>query len=230
MTTRSDKHHRTIRSFVRREGRITDGQQRALAELLPRYGVPAGETLLDLQALFGRRAPVHVEIGFGNGEALATLAGAHPENDYIGIEVHRPGVGALLQRLEADGIGNVRVISVDALQVLEQRIPDASLAAVCIFFPDPWPKKRHHKRRLVQPEFVALLRRKLNIGATLHMATDWEDYAQHMMQVLSQAEGFENCAGVGRYALAGERPPTKFERRGQRLGHGVWDLLFERRS
>lgn len=230
MTTRPVFPHRPIRSFVRREGRITDGQQRALAELLPRHAVPEGDTLIDLQALFGRRAPVHVEIGFGNGEALAAMAGAHPENDYIGIEVHRPGIGALLRRLETDGIGNVRVISVDALQVLAQRIPDESLAAVCIFFPDPWPKKRHHKRRLIQPAFVTLLRRKLKIGATLHLATDWEHYAQHMMHVLSQAEGLENCAGAGRYALAGERPPTRFERRGQRLGHGVWDLVFERRA
>lgn len=221
---------RPIRSFVRREGRITDAQQRALAELLPRYGVPESDSLLDLQALFGRRAPLHVEIGFGNGEALATMAGAHPENDYIGIEVHRPGVGALLQRLETDGISNVRVICADALQVLEHRIPDETLNAVCIFFPDPWPKKRHHKRRLIQPQFVALLRRKLKIGATLHLATDWEHYAQHMLHVLSQAEGFENCVRVGGYALPGERPRTKFERRGQRLGHGVWDLVFERRA
>lgn len=228
----SDVQHprRPIRSFVRREGRITDGQKRALAELLPRYGVPAGDTLLDLEALFGRRAPVHVEIGFGNGEALAAMASAHPENNYLGIEVHRPGVGALLQRLEADAIGNVRVIGIDALPVLEQRIPDAVLSAVCIFFPDPWPKLRHHKRRLIQPGFLALLRRKLKVGARLHLATDWEDYARHMLQVLSAAEGFENCAGVGRFATPGERPPTKFERRGQRLGHGVWDLVFERRD
>ena len=223
--------HRTIRSFVRREGRITEGQQRALAELLPRYGVPPGDAPIDLTALFGRNAPVHVEIGFGNGDALAAMASAHPHNDYLGIEVHRPGVGALLRQLDAGSIANVRVISADAVQVLEQRIDDDALSAVCLFFPDPWPKKRHHKRRLVQPEFLALLRRKLKVGTRLHFATDWEDYAQHMLKVLSAAEGFENSAGAGQFAPSPTtRPPTKFERRGQRLGHGVWDLIFERCS
>jgi tRNA (guanine-N7-)-methyltransferase len=221
--------HRPIRSFVRREGRLTDAQQRALNELWPRYGVPPGETPIDFGALFGRDAPVHLEIGFGNGEALAAMADAHPENDYLGIEVHRPGVGALLRRLASDGIANVRVISADAREVLEQRIPDSSLSAVYLFFPDPWHKKRHHKRRLVQTEFVELLRRKLKPGGLLHFATDWEDYARHMLAVLSNAEGFQNTAGQGQFAPRPEtRTLTKFERRGRKLGHGVWDLVFRR--
>jgi tRNA (guanine-N7-)-methyltransferase len=223
------KHHRAIRSFVRREGRITEAQRRALNELLPRYGVPEDNVLLDFVTLFGRDTPVHLEIGFGNGEALAAMAAAHPQNNYLGIEVHRPGVGVLLRRLSADSIANVRVISADAKDVLEQRIPDGALDAVSIFFPDPWPKNRHHKRRLVQPVFIELLRRKLKIGGQISLATDWEDYAQHMLAVLSVAVGFENSAGANRFALRPvARPLTKFERRGQRLGHSVWDLMFRR--
>jgi tRNA (guanine-N7-)-methyltransferase len=223
------KSHRTIRSFVRREGRITEAQKRALEELLPRYGIEAGAAPLDFVALFGREAPVHLEIGFGNGEALASMALAHPQNNYLGIEVHRPGVGVLLRRLDAECILNVRVACTDAREVLEQRIPDACLNAVYVFFPDPWHKQRHHKRRLVQPEFVALLCRKLKPGGTLHLATDWEDYARQMLAVLSVAEGFENVAGPDQYAPRPEaRPRTRFERRGQRLGHGVRDLVFRR--
>ena len=222
---------RTIRSFVRREGRITEAQKRALDELLPRYGVAPGNAPLDFAALFGRVAPVHIEIGFGNGEALAAMAAVHPHNDYLGIEVHGPGVGMLLRRLSADSIANVRVISADAKDVLEQRIPDGALDAISIFFPDPWPKNRHHKRRLVQPALLELLRRKLKIGGQINLATDWEDYAQHMLAVLSAAEGFENSAGANRFApRPTTRPLTKFERRGQRLGHGVWDLVFRRLS
>lgn len=223
------QRHRAIRSFVRREGRITDAQRRALAELLPRYGVEPGEALLDFVALFGRAAPVHLEIGFGNGEALAAKALAHPQYNYLGIEVHRPGVGVLLRRLNAECIPNVRVDCTDAKEVLELRIPDASLDAVYVFFPDPWHKLRHHKRRLVQPEFIALLRRKLKLGGTLHLATDWEDYARQMLALLSAAEGFENVAGQDQYApRPAARPRTRFERRGQRLGHSVWDLVFRR--
>lgn len=221
--------HRPIRSFVRREGRITDGQRRALAELLPRYGVEPGEAPLDFRALFGRDAPAHLEIGFGNGEALAAMAAAHPRNNYLGIEVHRPGVGALLRRIEAESLANVRVACTDARELLERRVPESSLSAVYVFFPDPWHKKRHHKRRLVQPEFVALLSRKLKTGGTLHLATDWEDYARQMLALLSADTGFENAAGPGQYAPRPEtRPRTRFERRGQRLGHGVWDLVFRR--
>lgn len=222
---------RTIRSFVRREGRITGAQRRALEELLPRYGVPEADALLDFATLFGRVAPVHLEIGFGNGEALAAMATAHPQHNYLGIEVHRPGVGSLLRRLDAEGLANVRVLSADAKEVLERRIPDNALDAVCIFFPDPWPKKRHHKRRLVQPAFLTLLHRKLKVGGRLHLATDWEDYAQQMLAVLSAAGALENSAGAERFApRPPERPLTKFERRGQRLGHAVWDLVFQRRA
>ena len=220
---------RPIRSFVRREGRITKAQERALTELWPRYGVDAGDAPLDLCALFGRKAPVHVEIGFGNGDVLAAMAARHPEYDYLGIEVHRPGIGALLRRLEAAGLGNARVMRADAKEVLARNIPDAALSAVNIFFPDPWPKKRHHKRRLIQPEFAELVRRKLQPGGMLHLATDWRDYAEQMLDVLSQTPGFENTAAAGAFApRPEERPLTKFEQRGKRLGHEVYDLSFRR--
>ena len=221
--------HRPIRSFVRREGRITKAQERALTELWPRYGVDAGDAPLDFRALFGRAAPVHVEIGFGNGDVLAAMAARHPEYDYLGIEVHRPGIGALLRRLEAAGLGNARVMRADAKEVLARNIPDAALSAVNIFFPDPWPKKRHHKRRLIQPEFAELVRRKLQPGGMLHLATDWRDYAEQMLDVLSQTPGFENTAAAGAFApRPEERPLTKFEQRGKRLGHEVYDLSFRR--
>ncbi len=220
---------RPIRSYVRREGRITEAQRRALAELLPRYGIDEGEALLDFSAVFGRRAPVVLEIGFGTGEALAAMAKQHPEQDYLGIEVYRPGVGRLLRRLQAEGIANARVLIGDAGEILARRIPDASLAGVCLFFPDPWPKKRHHKRRLVQPSFAALLCRKLAPGGYIHAATDWQDYAEHMMAVFSQTLLLENAVGPGRYAeRPPERPLTRFEQRGQELGHRVWDLIFRR--
>jgi tRNA (guanine-N7-)-methyltransferase len=218
---------RPIRSFVRREGRFTDAQRRAFATLLPRYGVPEGDAILDPAALFGRSAAVHLEIGFGNGETLVAMAAAHPENNYLGIEVHRPGVGALLRRIEADGLANIRVACTDAVETLS-RIPDAALDAVYVF-PDPWPKKRHHKRRLVQPAFLALVQRKLKPGGVLALATDWEDYAQHMLAMLSASGGFENLAGPGGFApRAAGRPLTRFEQRGRRLGHRVRDLAFRR--
>ena len=220
---------RPVRSFVRREGRFTTAQRRAVDSLLPKYGVPEGDEPIDFTALFGRAAPVHLEIGFGNGEALAAMARLHPEINFLGIEVHRPGVGALLQRLEAEALSNVRVISADAVDVLSRRIPDQSLSALYLFFPDPWPKLRHHKRRLVQPGLVSLVRHKLQIGGLWHLATDWEDYARHMLAVLTDAEGFENASGPGQFAARPEsRPLTRFERRGQKLGHGVWDLVFRR--
>ncbi len=221
--------HRPIRSYVRREGRITRAQQRALTELWPHYGIDRGETPLDLEAAFARPAPVMLEIGFGNGDALAAMAAAHSQHNYLGIEVHRPGVGSLLLKLERQAIANVRVICADATQVLQQNIADGVLAAVYIFFPDPWPKKRHHKRRLLQAAFIQLLRLKLTPGGRLHVATDWQDYAESVMAVLEAAPGFVNVAGRGEYAPRPEyRPETRFERRGQRLGHGVWDLIFER--
>ncbi len=220
---------RRIRSFVRREGRLTPGQQRAMDELFPRFGIEAGETPLDLDTLFGRNAPRILEIGFGNGESLAEIAKNHPQNDYIGIEVHRPGVGHLLLKIEELGLTNVRVICADAVEVLEKLVPDASLDALYLFFPDPWHKKRHHKRRQVQPEWAQLVRRKLKSGGQLHLATDWQNYAEHMLEVMNAAEGFANLSDNNDYVTKPDyRPETKFERRGMRLGHGVWDLLFEK--
>jgi tRNA (guanine-N7-)-methyltransferase len=222
---------RRIRSFVRREGRLTPGQQRAMEELFPRFGIEAGEEMLDLDAIFGRSAPRILEIGFGNGESLAEIAKNHPQNDYLGIEVHRPGVGHLLQLIEEQGLTNLRVMSEDAVEIMEKQIPDGSLDALYLFFPDPWHKKRHHKRRQVQPEWAQLVRRKLKVGGHLHMATDWENYAEHMLEVLSAAEGFINTSETGDYVPKPDyRPETKFERRGLRLGHGVWDLVFEKIS
>lgn len=220
---------RPIRSFVRREGRLTTGQARALHELWPQFGIEPGAATIDCVQTFGHDAPVILEIGFGNGESLATIAAAHPENNYIGIEVHRPGVGSLLLRLEEQGIKNVRVICHDASEIIQKNIADESLNSIYLFFPDPWPKKKHHKRRLVQPGFVQQLRRKLKVGGRFHMATDWENYAEHMMAVVSDAEGFFNIAGEGNYSPKPEyRPETKFERRGKKLGHGVRDLVFQR--
>ncbi len=220
---------RRIRSFVRREGRLTPGQQRAMDELFPQYGIAAGDEALDLDAIFGRAAPRILEIGFGNGESLAEIAKNHPQNDYLGIEVHRPGVGHLLQLIQEQGLSNLRVMSEDAVEIMEKQIPDGSLDALYLFFPDPWHKKKHHKRRQVQPAWAQLVRRKLKPGGKLHLATDWENYAEHMLEVLSAAEGFRNTSPTGDYVRKPDyRPETKFERRGLRLGHGVWDLLFEK--
>jgi len=208
---------------------MTDGQRKAFETLWARFGVERPEGLLDLPAVFGRDAPTVLEIGFGNGDSLAEMAAADPGRNYLGIEVHRPGVGHLLRILDEQGIGNVRVMSHDAVEILEQHIADASLAALHLYFPDPWHKKRHHKRRILQPEFVALVARKLQHDGRVHLATDWEDYAQQMLETLSAAPEFTNTAGPGRYAPRPEyRPLTKFEQRGKRLGHGVWDLLFRR--
>ncbi len=225
----ADKPLRRVRSFVRRTGRLTEGQQRALDELWPRFGLmPEGEVLV-LDEVFGRSAPKILEIGFGMGDALAAMALSQPENDYLGIEVHRPGVGRLLAMLGEQGSDNVRLFCHDAVEVLNQRIANESLDRVLIFFPDPWHKRRHNKRRLIQAGFVALLRTKLKPAGVLHMATDWEEYAEQMMRELSEAEGFRNLEGEGNYAPRPDyRPITKFEKRGQRLGHGIWDLLFER--
>lgn len=221
---------RTVRSFVRRQGRITSAQRRALDTLWAHYGVEAqAAAVLDLDRVFGRRAPRVLEIGFGNGDALLTLAARNPGTDYLGIEVHRPGIGHLFLGLQAAGLDNVRVLCADARQVLEHHLADDALDQVCLFFPDPWVKKRHHKRRLVQEDFVELVRRRLKPGGRLDMATDWGDYAGHMMEVLSAAPGFRNLAGPGIYAPRPDfRPPTRFEQRGQRLGHRVWDLAFQR--
>ena len=214
---------------MRREGRLTEGQRRGLQAQWPTCGIEPGSEMLDLDAEFGRNAPRILEIGFGMGESLATMAAAHPENDYLGIEVYRPGVGSLLRRVGENGSTNVRVISEDAVVVLAKMIPDCSLDRLQLFFPDPWHKIRHHKRRIVQPGFVALICQKLKPGGVFHMATDWQAYAEHMMEVMNAAPGYQNCIAQGEYAPRPEsRPLTRFEQRGHRLGHGVWDLLFER--
>jgi tRNA (guanine-N7-)-methyltransferase len=220
--------HPPIRSYVLRAGRVGSGQARALAELGPRYVLPYRGEVLDLGAVFGRDAPRILEIGFGMGEGLAETAAAHPENDYLGIEVHTPGVGALLKQIGERGLDNVRIVQHDAVEVLERMIDPASLAGVHIFFPDPWHKKRHHKRRLIQPPFVAMLAQRIAPGGYLHLATDWEGYAQQMLEVLSAEPSLVNTA-QGFCERPETRPLTKFEQRGLRLGHGVWDLLFRRR-
>jgi len=216
---------RRIRSFVLRQGRMTVAQHRALEELLPEYGLPEGA--LDLPALFGRDARRTLEIGFGSGDTLLELAQRRPDEDFLGVEVHRPGVGRLLLNLKTAGIRNVRLACEDAVQLLSTRLPAESLDAVLIYFPDPWPKKRHHKRRLLQPEFTSLLAEKLKAGGRLHFATDWEDYARHALEVLSAAAAFRNATSAGGYLpRPAERPPTRFERRGLKLGHAVFDLVF----
>jgi tRNA (guanine-N7-)-methyltransferase len=225
-------HHRPIRSYVLREGRLTSGQERAFRELWPRFGVDwAPGRPLDLPPLFGDERPVYLEIGFGNGETLLALAARHPERDYLGIEVHRPGVGHLLLELDKRALTNVRVLRQDAVEVLAQGLAPGCLAGIYLFFPDPWPKTRHHKRRILNAELARLAARALRPGGLFHAATDWGPYAEQMLAVLSDAEPlFENAAGPGAFAPRPEdRPLTRFERRGQRLGHGVWDLVFIRR-
>ena len=220
---------RRIRSFVLRTGRMTEGQKRAYDLHWPSKGLELKNGAIVLPEVFGRDAPVVLEIGFGMGDSLAQMAAAEPDKDFIGVEVHSPGVGRLMHLIDESGIENLRAYCDDAVEVLEQCIADNSLSRVQIYFPDPWHKKRHHKRRLVQPEFVQLLRRKLKPDGVIHLATDWENYAEHMMLVMSGAERFRNTQGEGVFAPRPDfRPVTKFEKRGERLGHGVWDLLFEK--
>lgn len=225
----SDHPHRGIKSYVLRTGRMTPAQRRGLDDHLADRGLSVADGPLDQVAAFGRIAPLVLEIGFGMGLSLAAMAKAAPERDFIGIEVHPPGVGKLLALCAQRGIDNVRVYNDDAVVVIEQCIADASLAAIQIYFPDPWPKKRHHKRRLIQPPFIALLTSKLAAGGTLHLATDWEPYAVQMLEVLSGEAGLANLSPTGDFIeRPAWRPETRFEQRGARLGHGVWDLLFER--
>jgi len=228
----NDLRNRPIRSFVMRAGRQTLAQTRALEELWPRYGVEFSPQPLSLDAVFGRAAPRTLEIGFGNGEHLASLAAAHPERDYFGVEVHKPGVGHLLLLAETNKLANVRVSTHDAVEVLRDQIPPASLDEVLVLFPDPWHKKRHHKRRLIQSPFVELIASRMRAGGTLRLATDWEEYALQMFEVLNAATGlFANLSPTGEWMPRPEdRAPTRFEKRGARLGHGVWDLSFERRA
>ena len=221
---------RKVRSFVLREGRLTAGQQRALDTLWPRYGLERSGGLLEAQAVFGRDAPRVLEIGYGMGQSLVQMAATEPDKDFIGIEVHRPGVGALLMAIEESGVTNLRSYCDDAVDILEQCIADDSLSRVQLYFPDPWHKKKHHKRRIVQPAWVQLVQRKLASGGVLHMATDWQDYADHMLAVMQVESGWQNLAGDQEFsARPAWRPETKFERRGARLGHGVWDLLYRKR-
>lgn len=225
------EHPRAVRSFVTRAGRITPAQQRALAELWPKYGLEFSAQPLDLRALYGRAAPCTIEIGFGNGDNLLRLAAAHPQRDFLGIEVHRAGVGRLLLALEAQQLRNVHIICHDAVEVLAAQVPPLSVQEILILFPDPWPKKRHHKRRLLQAAFVALAASRLASGGQLRVATDWEPYAQHMLETLNASAALESLAPDGGFVpRPGEREPTRFERRGERLGHEVWDLAYRKRT
>jgi tRNA (guanine-N7-)-methyltransferase len=217
---------RAIRSFVRRAGRITVAQTRALESLWPRFGIEADGKLLDFNALYGRYAPLVLEIGFGNGEQLLARAAREPHLNFLGIEVHEPGVGHLLLAADQAGLSNLRLIRHDAVEVLNTQVPENSLAEVQILFPDPWPKKRHHKRRLIQSAFIELLASRLCVGGLLHLATDWEPYAEHMREVLQACSAFSTDSV--QTGAAPERAATRFERRGTRLGHRVQDLLYRR--
>jgi tRNA (guanine-N7-)-methyltransferase len=219
------EEHRHIRSFVLRQGRVSNAQQRAHDTLLPKFGIPYTPQLIDLDAIYGRCAPKILEIGFGMGETTATIAAARPENDYLGIEVHTPGVGSLLKEIGERELSNVRIIQHDAVEVLHNMIAPGSLDGTHVFFPDPWPKKRHHKRRLLQPPLVALLASRLKPGAYLHAATDWQEYAEQILDVFSHEPLLKNTAD-GFAPRPDYRPQTKFETRGLRLGHGVWDIIF----
>ncbi|MHB1236488.1 MAG: tRNA (guanosine(46)-N7)-methyltransferase TrmB [Gallionella sp.] len=228
MTDTTDPSKRHIRSFVLRQGRVSPAQQRACDTLLPRFGIPYTAQALDLDPAFGRSAPKILEIGFGMGDSTASIALAHPENDYLALEVHTPGVGNLLKLVDTQHISNIRIIQHDAVEVVRDMLGEATLDGIQIFFPDPWHKARHNKRRLIQAPFVALLAGKLKPGGYIHVATDWEDYAMQVLKVLNEDALLENTAAD--YApRPAYRPLTKFEQRGLRLGHGVWDLLFRRK-
>ena len=220
---------RPVRSFVLRQGRVSNAQQRHHEEGMPRWGIPYAQTPLDLTAVFGREAPCFLEIGCGMGETTAAIAAAHPQHNYIGIEVHTPGVGSLLKEIATRELSNLRVIQHDAVEVVQHMIPLNALAGIHIYFPDPWPKKRHHKRRLIQAPFVNALASRLAPGGYFHCATDWEEYAVQMLDVLSAEPLLTNTAD-GFAARPAWRPQTKFETRGLRLGHGVWDVLFIRKE
>jgi len=229
MSETEDLSKRHIRSFVLRAGRVSVAQQRAIDTWLPRYGIPYITRQLDLDQAFGRKAPKIFEIGFGMGDSTATIAAAHPEIDYLALEVHTPGVGNLLKLIDSEHLNNIRIMQHDAVEVLRDMIPDGTLDGVHIFFPDPWHKARHNKRRLIQSPFIAKLVQKLKPGGYIHVATDWQDYAEQVLRVLSEEPLLENTAAD--YAPRPDyRPLTKFEQRGLRLGHGVWDLVFRRKK
>lgn len=224
------KKLRRVRSFVRRDGRMTEAQKRALDESWPQWGLEVSQGLINFNDVFQREAPCILEIGFGSGYSLIAAAKEHPEENFIGIETHQPGIGNLLLHIDTEQVKNIRVYYADAVDVLNQCIPSHSLDIIQLFFPDPWPKRRHHKRRLIQPEFVSLLATKLKIGGALHLATDWEDYAKQMMNVLSRAKEFSNCFGENQFAARSSQRPviTKFEKRGEHSGRKIWELQFIR--
>jgi tRNA (guanine-N7-)-methyltransferase len=221
--------HREIRSFVLRQGRLTTAQQHALDNYWPAYGIDYSAQLLSVEDLFGNDNDVIVEIGFGNGESLLQQAIKQPEYNFIGIEVHGPGVGHLIHHAHNEGLHNLKVIRHDAVDVLKHQFADNSIMQLQLFFPDPWHKKRHHKRRIVNPDFIWLVHSKLKSGGLFHMATDWQHYAEQMLEQMDATEGFENTAGNGHFSTEkGGRCETKFERRGMKLGHGVWDLIYKK--
>lgn len=219
---------RRIRSFVRRDGRMTDAQRLALETCWPHVGLDLRDGFINFDVVFKRQARRVLEIGFGSGHSLLAAAKAHPDHDFIGIETHQPGIGTLLHHIQAEQLNNIRIYYADAVEVLNQCIPDHSLDIMQIFFPDPWRKRRHHKRRIIQPDFLSLVATKLKPGGELHLATDWEDYALHMMKVLSSSVDFKNAYGEAKYAERSSQRPvvTKFEKRGEIAGHKIWELLF----
>ena len=224
-----ERKRRPVRSYVLRKGRVTEGQRRALEELWPVFGLEAVGGLIDFEDAFGNQRPVILEIGFGNGDATWQMAAAEPDCNFLGVEVHRPGVGHLLLKIEEHGLKNLRIACEDAVELLKNSVRDGSLGGVRIYFPDPWHKKRHHKRRIIQRPFVELLAQKMSAGGILHLATDWAPYAEHILQVMQASAEFENLSAEGGYSPQPEwRPPTKYERRGERLGHEVFDLVYRR--
>ncbi|MFD2164824.1 tRNA (guanosine(46)-N7)-methyltransferase TrmB [Thalassotalea euphylliae] len=225
------KYIRTVRSFVKREGRLTKGQAHALENHWKDMGLNHEDGIVDVEKVFGNNNPMVLEIGFGMGKSLVEMAKNAPELNYIGVEVHRPGVGACIATAVTEEVSNLRVYEHDAIEILADCIPDGSLTTVQLFFPDPWHKKKHHKRRIVKPEFIESIRQKLKVGGVFHMATDWENYAECMLEDMQTAPGFKNLSDTNDYVPRPDsRPLTKFENRGQRLGHGVWDLQFEKQS
>ena len=231
MDIRPEYRKKSIRSYVVRAGRMTDGQRNAFDTSWPAYGLKLADGAIDTDAVFGRTGPKVLEIGFGMGDSLLQMAAAEPETDFIGIEVHPPGVGTLMNTAKAEGISNLRIYLADANDVLEECFASQSIDRLQLYFPDPWHKKKHNKRRIVQPQFVQLIRDKLEIGGVLHMATDWQHYAEQMLEVLEVAPGFKNTVGEQQYSPRPDyRPLTKFEKRGERLGHGVWDLLYQKQG
>jgi tRNA (guanine-N7-)-methyltransferase len=230
MTDQDKPIQRKIRSFVMRTARMTDSQKKSLDQNWATYGLQLADGPLSIDDAFARNAETVLEIGFGMGDSFVDMALAAPEKNFIGIEVHLPGIGRMLNRTATESVPNIRCYKEDAVEILNECISDHSLTTLQLFFPDPWHKKRHNKRRIVQPDFAQLVRKKLKVGGTFHMATDWENYAEHMMEVMDVAEGFENISGAGKFTdgRPEHRPVTKFERRGQRLGHGVWDLIYRK--